>query len=165
MELTKPTVLALYDPKAPTKVSADTSSYGLGAVLLQQKGSEWKPIVYASRSMTETESWYAQIEKEALATTWACEKFSTYILGMKFAIETDHKPLVPLLDFIMHVLCTYQVFRFIISCSTIKGVYAYHYIHHGLLQQTFVIHFVMQKMVMILSLSIGTEIHTCNVVG
>jgi len=43
--------------------------------------------------MTETEQRCAQIEKEALAT-WACEKFSTYILGM---IETDHKPLVPLL--------------------------------------------------------------------
>ena len=47
--------------------------------------------------MTGTESRFAQIEKEALATTWACEKFSTYVLGMKFLIETDHKPLVPLL--------------------------------------------------------------------
>ena len=47
--------------------------------------------------MTETETRYAQIEKEALATTWACEKFSTYVLGSKFLIETDHKPLVPLL--------------------------------------------------------------------
>ena len=32
-----------------------------------------------------------------MATTWACEKFATYILGRKFQIETDHKPLVPLL--------------------------------------------------------------------
>ena len=40
----------------------------------------------------------AQIEKEALATTWVCEKFSTYILGSSFVIETDHKPLVPLLN-------------------------------------------------------------------
>ena len=41
---------------------------------------------------------YAQIEKEALALTWSCEKFSYYILGSKFEIETDHKPLVPLLS-------------------------------------------------------------------
>ena len=59
--------------------------------------SGWRPIAYASRSMTETEKRYAQIEKEALAATWACEKFATYILGMKFLIETDHKPLIPLL--------------------------------------------------------------------
>jgi len=95
--LTKPTVLTLYNPLAPTKVCADASSYGLGAVLMQKSDSQWKPVAYASRSMTETEKRYAQIEKEALATTWACEKFSTYILGMRFLIETDHKPLVPLL--------------------------------------------------------------------
>ena len=96
-ELTKPLVLALYDPLAPTKVCADASSYWLGAVLLQKKNSSWRPVVYASRSMTETEQRYAQVEKEALVATWACERFSLYILGMEFAIETDHKPLVPLL--------------------------------------------------------------------
>ena len=97
-ELTKPTVLTLYDPQAPTKVSADASSYGVGAVLLQQAGDIWKPVAYASRSMTETERRYAQIEKEALAVVWACDKFSDYVLGRSFQIETDHKPLVPLLS-------------------------------------------------------------------
>ena len=97
-ELAKPTVLALYSPRAPTKVSADASSYGLGAVLLQQVVDVWKPVAYASRSMSETERRYAQIEKEALAVTWACDKFSDYILGRPFQIETDHKPLVPLLS-------------------------------------------------------------------
>ena len=65
-ELTKPTVLALYNPEAPTKVCADASSYGLGAVLMQKQGREWKPIAYASRSMTETEQHCAQIEKGSL---------------------------------------------------------------------------------------------------
>jgi len=80
-ELSQPTVLALYDLKAPTKVSADTSSFGLGAVLLQQFDDQWKPIAFASRSMTETERRYAQIEKEALATTWVCERFSNFKLS------------------------------------------------------------------------------------
>ena len=53
---------------------------------------------YASRSLTETEKRYAVIEKEALEVTWACEKFSDYVLGMQFTVETDHKPLVPLLS-------------------------------------------------------------------
>lgn len=95
-KLSKHTLLTLYNPAAPTKVSADASSYGLGAVLMQEVNSEWKPLAYASRSMTSTELRYAQIEKEALAITWACNKFSDYILGMPISIETDHKPLVPL---------------------------------------------------------------------
>ena len=96
-ELCKPTVLALYTPDAPTKLSADASSHGLGAVLQQKTGGEWKPVAYASRSMSDTEKWYAQIEKGALETVWACDKFASYIVGLIFHIETDHKPLVPLL--------------------------------------------------------------------
>ena len=71
MELTRPTVLTMYDLEAEKKVSADASSFGLGAVLLQRHEGEgmWKPIAYGSRSMTETEGRYAQIEKEALAVT------------------------------------------------------------------------------------------------
>ncbi len=30
--------------------------------------------------------------------TWASEKFLDYILGRKFELETDHKPLIPLLS-------------------------------------------------------------------
>ena len=77
--------------------SDDASSFGLGAVLLQeQDNKENKPVAYASRSMTSTEQRYAQIEREALATTWACEKFNDYILGKDILIETNHKPLMPL---------------------------------------------------------------------
>jgi hypothetical protein len=67
-------------------------------VLLQKQPSgEWRPITYAHRSLTETEKRYAQIEKEALGATWACERFKDYFLGKSFHIHTDHKPLVPLL--------------------------------------------------------------------
>ena len=96
-ELAKPTTLALYDPAALTRISADASAYGLGAVLLQKIDGRWKPVAFASRSMTETERRYAQIKKEALAATWACEKFSDFVLGKHIVLETDHKPLVPLL--------------------------------------------------------------------
>ena len=96
-ELNKPVVLKLYNPTAKTKVSADASSYGLGAVLLQadeDSPDSWKPVAYASRSLSDTEKRYAQIEKEALASTWASEKFRNYILGRPFILESDHKPLL-----------------------------------------------------------------------
>ena len=86
----RPTTLVLYNPQVELKVPADTSSFGLGAVLFQKDKDDWKPMAYASRSMSETERRYAQIEKEALAVTWACEKFNDYILGRKFLIESDH---------------------------------------------------------------------------
>ena len=70
--LTASPVLSLFDPNLETIVSADASSFGLGAVLKQrQQTGELKPVAYVSRSMTPTERRYAQIEKEALAFTWA----------------------------------------------------------------------------------------------
>ena len=77
-DMATPTVLSLYNPQSDTKVSADASSFDRGAVLLQCNGQEWKPVPYVSRTLSETEMRYAQIKKEALATTWACENFSTY---------------------------------------------------------------------------------------
>ena len=77
---------------------ADASSFGLGAVLMQQHpGNQWRPVAYASRAMIPTEQRYTQMEKEALAITWGCERFLQYLLGLPFEIETDYKPLVSLL--------------------------------------------------------------------
>ena len=95
-ELSHPAVLVLYNPHAKSKISADASAYGLETVL-QQQGEQWRPVAYASRSMNEAEQRYIQIE-EALAITWACQKFSKYILGSEFLTESDHKPLIPPLE-------------------------------------------------------------------
>ena len=57
----------------------------------------WQPVAFDSRSMTDTKRRYSQIEKEALALVWACEKFGDYVIGKDITLETDHKPLVPLL--------------------------------------------------------------------
>ena len=85
--------LAYFDKGASTKVIADASPVGLGAVLMQNQKGAWVPICYASRSLTDCERRYSQTEKEALALVWACERYHAYIYGMRFDLVTDHKPL------------------------------------------------------------------------
>ena len=41
----------------------------------------------------DTETCYANIERELLAIVYGCEKFHTYLYGRTFIMETDHKPL------------------------------------------------------------------------
>ena len=81
-QLSSAPVLTHYSPNKPTKVSADASSYGMGGVLLQKDREDWRPVFYASRSLTSTEQRYAQVEKKALAVTWCCEKFADFLIGM-----------------------------------------------------------------------------------
>ncbi|UYV63201.1 hypothetical protein LAZ67_2003420 [Cordylochernes scorpioides] len=90
-------VQASFDISKKTMVSADATSYGLGAVPKQEhEANEWRPVAFASRTLTKTEQGYAQIKKEALAITWACERFKDFVVGKTFLIETDNKPLVPI---------------------------------------------------------------------
>ncbi|XP_028407548.1 uncharacterized protein K02A2.6-like [Dendronephthya gigantea] len=81
--------LPFYDVSKPVTLTCDASFGGLGAACLQ----DGLPVAYASRSLTKTEQNYAQIEKELLAVTFACNKFHDYIMGKNVTVESDHKPL------------------------------------------------------------------------
>lgn len=83
-------VLRYYDINEEVTVQTDASDRGLGATLLQNG----QPVAFASRSLSEIETRYAQIEKECLAVVFGCERFSQYISRReKVTVETDHKPL------------------------------------------------------------------------
>lgn len=87
-------LLAIFDPQKETKVTSDASMNGLGSALMQRHGSEWRPVAYASRVLTDAEQRYSQIEKEALAVTFGCQKFHYFIYGRQIVLETDHQPLI-----------------------------------------------------------------------
>lgn len=88
-----PTTLGYFDVADRTQLVADASPVGLGAVLIQINKQGSRIIAYASKSLSDVEKRYAQIEKEALALVWAVERFHFYLYGRPFELITDHKPL------------------------------------------------------------------------
>jgi hypothetical protein len=92
--VTEAPVLAFYNPADELTIQCDSSQSGLGAVLMQNG----RPIAYASRSLTDAETRYAQIEKELLAIVFALDKFHQYTFGRHTNIESDHKPLEAILS-------------------------------------------------------------------
>ena len=87
-------MLAYYDPTKPVVLQMDTSTWGLGAVLIQQN----KPIYFALKALQESQKKYVPIKLEALAASWAIKKFHHYLYGQKFTLETDQRPLVSILN-------------------------------------------------------------------
>lgn len=88
-------VLAHYDPDLPIRLTVDASDVGVGAIISHTypNGSE-RPIAFASRTLSEAQKNYSQLEKEALAIIFGLNKFHQYLYGRKFTMATDNRPLV-----------------------------------------------------------------------
>ena len=87
-------VLKRYDPNSELVLQTDASGVGVGAAILQYNENGFlQPIAYASRILNKSENNYPQIERELLAVVFGVIKFRLFVLGRKFLLQTDHKPL------------------------------------------------------------------------
>ena len=81
--------LRYYDQSKLVTLQCDASLKGLRACIIQ----DGHPIAFVSKSLTDTETYYAYIKRELLAIIYGCEKFHTYLYRRTFIMEMDHKPL------------------------------------------------------------------------
>jgi hypothetical protein len=96
--LTSEAVMDYFDPAKKSHVIVDASPVGVAAMLTQPDESGPHIIAYASRALTAVEQRYSQMEREALAVVFGCERFHLYLAGTEFTIITDHKPLEPMFN-------------------------------------------------------------------
>lgn len=105
--LTSAPVLKIFDNTSECTIQCDASKDGLGYCLLQNG----KPVAYGSKSLTDAQKNYGQIEKEFLAILAACHKFHHYIYGRNMIVQTDHKPLVAIIDKNLHEINSVRLQR------------------------------------------------------
>ncbi|KAK7114298.1 hypothetical protein V1264_000380 [Littorina saxatilis] len=86
-------VLRLPDTAKEFILRTDASDEGIGAMLMQEHGGKPFPVSYASKKLSGAEKNYSTMEKECLAIVWGIKKFELYLQGVKFVLQTDHKPL------------------------------------------------------------------------
>lgn len=86
--------LKFFDTSLNTEVTTDASPVGVAAVMAQYdtvKPQEKHIVLNISRSLSDVERRYAQVEREALAVVWACERLHLYLYGREFELVTDNK--------------------------------------------------------------------------
>ena len=83
------TTLVHYDTNKPNKVYCDASSVGVGACLMHLTNGQERPVAYASRTLSQAEAKYVQIEREALAIVFAVRKFHQYLCNVQVQRAPD----------------------------------------------------------------------------
>nr|GFA20080.1 reverse transcriptase domain-containing protein [Tanacetum cinerariifolium] len=92
-KLTEAPILIAPNWDQPFELMCDASDYAVGAVLGQRVKKHFRPIYYASQTMTQAETNYTTTEKEMLAVVYAFEKFRSYLIMNKSIVYTDHSAL------------------------------------------------------------------------
>ena len=79
----------LYSLTKEATVTTDASEKAIGGVLSQ----EGHPVIYVSRKLSQAEQNYSNIEREALAIVFVVTRLKQFLLGRRFTLQTEHKPL------------------------------------------------------------------------
>lgn len=93
-ELKKGRFLIHFDMDKRPILCTDASDIGIAAVLCHEEDGMYKPVWFASRTLSSAEKNYPILHREFLAVVFGCEKFYKYIYGQKTLVVTDHKPLL-----------------------------------------------------------------------
>ena len=78
------------------RVEVDVSDYTTGRVLsMEEEDGKWRPVIFLSKSLNETERNYKIHDKEILVIIRELESWRHLLEGarLKFEIWTDHKNL------------------------------------------------------------------------
>lgn len=87
-------ILAIFNANLPIYIYTDASIQGVGAVLKQpQEDNEEKPVAYFSKKLKETQKKHKAIYLECLAIKEAVKYWQYRLIGKKFTVFSDHKPL------------------------------------------------------------------------
>jgi hypothetical protein len=87
-------ILAIFDPNLPIHIYTDASIQGIGAVLKQpQRNGEENPCAYFSRKLSDTQKRKKAVYLECLAIKEAVKYWQHWLMGKKFTVFSDHKPL------------------------------------------------------------------------
>nr|GEV13847.1 reverse transcriptase domain-containing protein [Tanacetum cinerariifolium] len=92
-KLTEAPILIALNWDQPFELMCDANDYAVGAVLGQRVEKYFRPIHYASKTMTKVETNYTTTEKEMLAVVYSFEKFRSYLIMNKSIVYTDHSAL------------------------------------------------------------------------
>ena len=94
--LTSTLLVKPFDSSLQTELLTDAARLGgLGYALIQrEKGGDIRLVQCGSRSLSSPETRYATNELEALAIYYAITSCHFYLMGCKFTVVTDHKPLL-----------------------------------------------------------------------
>nr|GEV88579.1 reverse transcriptase domain-containing protein [Tanacetum cinerariifolium] len=92
-KLTEAPILISPDWDMPFELMCDASDFAIGVVRGQRQDKHFRPLHYASKTMTEAESNYTTTKKEMLAVVYAFEKFRSYLIMNKSIVYTDHSSL------------------------------------------------------------------------